>query len=80
MQKDMVSTLAAPSGASIDTIRTLANASFVMTGSRASASVNVWTAALGLNFAGGFNFREQYYRQQASNQLYNETLALVFDD
>ena len=51
----------APSMASIDAIKTLTDSTYVMTGAKSSASVNVWTSALGLTQAGGYNFRNQAY-------------------
>merc|ERR1712037_1080363 len=63
----------------IDSVKSLSSTSFVMTGSRSSAAINVWTSLLGLNFAGGFNFREQFYRLQSCDKLYFESMAKVFE-
>ena len=48
----------------------------MLTGSRSSASVNIWTSLLGLNLSGGYNFRTQAYI--ARNGL-NEPESLYFE-
>ena len=71
------------SRAAIDSVKTVTDSSYVLTGSKASASINVWTSTLGLNLAGGFNFRKQAYVAQngleAVESLYFESLVRVSD-
>ena len=46
------------SRSSIDSVKTLSQTSYVLTGSKDAASVNVWTSTLGLNLCAGYNFRK----------------------
>lgn len=65
--------------AAIDSIKSLSSSNFVLTGSRASASLNVWTSTLGLSFAGGHNFKKQYYSHEEMDKVYIESLVKVMD-
>lgn len=72
----------APSGAPIDSIKNASESSYVLTGSKQSASVNVWTSNLGLNLVGGYNFKKQAYALQDSKmveKLYIDSLVAVQD-
>ena len=64
----------------IDAVKTLTESSYVMTGSKSSASINVWTSTLGLKLAGGFNFRKQAYEKDLPEKLYITNLVKVFDE
>ena len=85
-QRDMTPSDMKPTNAAIDSVKTASKSSFVMTGSRESASINVWSSKLGLNFAGGYNFRNQYYKQVRSaegdpvQKLYFDSMVKVHDE
>jgi len=51
-----------------------------MTGSKASASINVWTSTLGLNLVGGFNFNHQVYREETLSKLFIDDMVKVYDE
>jgi hypothetical protein len=42
---------------------TSSSSSFAMSGSLKDGSVNIWSTNLGLNLAGGFNFKKQAYQE-----------------
>jgi hypothetical protein len=43
----------------IDAIKPLTSSGYVMTCSKQSASINLWTSVVGLNLSGGYNFKKQ---------------------
>lgn len=45
-----------PKYAAIDVIRYLSNSDFVLTGSKTSGSINIWSSRLGMNLVAGYNF------------------------
>ena len=73
-----------PTRAAIDSIRTLTGSSFVLTGSKASSSINIWTSQLGLNLAGGFNFKQQAYTASLGlkevDSVYFNTYVRIHDE
>lgn len=73
-----------PTCSSIDAVRTLTDSSFVLTGSKSSASINVWTSTLGLNLAGGFNFKQQAYKAALGlkevDSVYFNSFVRTYDD
>jgi len=75
LQRDMIAGLSQPSLAPIDNVKSLSRSNFVITGSRASASLNIWTSTLGLCFVGGYNFRDQFYKHGGSGKLYFESMT-----
>lgn len=59
-------TASMPQFADIDVVRHLSFSDLVLTGSKQSGSVNVWSATLGMNLLGGFNFLKDLHKAQES--------------
>ena len=67
---------------SIDAIKSLTSSGYVMTCSKQSASINLWTSVVGLNLAGGYNFKRQAATVKDSTVLCKldlESLANVYE-
>jgi hypothetical protein len=43
---------------------TCADTSYALTGSLEDGSVNIWSTGMGLNLAGGFNFKKQLHQSE----------------
>jgi hypothetical protein len=71
-----------PSGAPIDSVKLLNSSSYVLTGCRQTGSLNVWSSKLGLNLAGGLNFRHHAYKsigKDSEAQIFDQKLITVYD-